>query len=41
MKRSIELEVNGQSQEVLVEPWWTLKDVLREQIGLTGYQDGV
>lgn len=40
MKRSIELRVNGQAHEVLVEPWWTLKDVLREQLGLTGTKTG-
>ena len=40
MKRSIELTVNRQPHSVLVEPWWTLKDVLREQLGLTGTKTG-
>ncbi|HLB11376.1 MAG TPA: (2Fe-2S)-binding protein [Dehalococcoidia bacterium] len=40
MKRSIELIVNSQPHSVLVEPWWTLKDVLREQLGLTGTKTG-
>jgi len=40
MKRSIELIVNRQHHSVLVEPWWTLKDVLREQLGLTGTKTG-
>lgn len=40
MKRSIELTVNGQTYNVLAEPWWTLKDVLREQLGLTGTKTG-
>ncbi len=40
MKRSIELTVNGQTHSVLAEPWWTLKDVLREQLGLTGTKTG-
>jgi carbon-monoxide dehydrogenase small subunit len=31
-----ELTVNGQRFEVLVEPRWTLADVLRDQCGLTG-----
>lgn len=40
MKRSIELTVNGETHNVFVEPWWTLKDVLREQLGLTGTKTG-
>lgn len=40
MKRSIDLLVNRQTYSVLVEPWWTLKDVLREQLGLTGTKTG-
>ncbi|MDP2662477.1 MAG: (2Fe-2S)-binding protein [Dehalococcoidia bacterium] len=40
MKRSIDLLVNGQRRQALVESWWTLKDVLREQLGLTGTKTG-
>ncbi len=40
MKRSIDLLVNGQTYQAQVEPWWTLKDVLREQLGLTGTKTG-
>jgi carbon-monoxide dehydrogenase small subunit len=33
---SVELEVNGVSRSVSVPPRWTLADVLREKVGLTG-----
>jgi len=36
MKQTLELKVNGQSYEVFVEPWWSLAEVLREELGLTG-----
>ena len=36
MKKLIELKVNGNVYEVLIEPWWNLARVLREQVGLTG-----
>ncbi len=36
MKSLIELKVNNTVQDVYVEPWWTLAQVLREQFGLTG-----
>jgi carbon-monoxide dehydrogenase small subunit len=36
MKRPIELKVNGVIEEVYVEPWWTLAQVLRDELGLTG-----
>lgn len=36
MKKLIELKVNGESHEVLIEPWWHLAKVLREQLGLGG-----
>lgn len=35
-KVTAELTVNGERFEVLVEPRWTLADVLRDQCGLTG-----
>ena len=40
MKRRIELNVNGKVYEVFVEPWRTLLDVLREELGLTGAKEG-
>lgn len=36
MKKPVELKVNGDTYEVLIEPWWNLARVLREQMGLTG-----
>ena len=35
-KAQIELNINGESYEVLVQPWWTLLEVLRDEIHLTG-----
>jgi len=40
MKRLIELNVNGESHEVAVEPNRTLLKVLREELGLTGTKQG-
>jgi len=40
MKQKFELEVNGKTQEVFVEPWKTLLEVLREDLGLTGAKMG-
>ena len=40
MKNLIELRVNGAVEEVYVEPWWTLAQALREQLGLTGTKVG-
>jgi len=36
MKLQIKLKVNGVEREVYVEPWWSLAEVLREELGLTG-----
>ena len=36
MKTLIELRINGQVERAYVEPWWTLAQVLREELGLTG-----
>jgi len=36
MRQNLELKVNGQLYEVFVEPWRTLAEVLREELGLTG-----
>ena len=40
MKQKIELKVNGAPYEVFVEPWKTLLDVLREEIGIMGVKSG-
>ena len=40
MKQRIELRVNGKDYELFVEPWKTLLDVLREDLGLTGAKSG-
>ena len=36
MKQNLELKVNGKRYEVFVEPWRSLAEVLREEVGLTG-----
>lgn len=36
MKQLIKLTVNGVEEEAYVEPWWSLAQVLREELGLTG-----
>jgi aerobic carbon-monoxide dehydrogenase small subunit len=40
VKQVIRLIVNGEACEIAVEPWWTLLDVLRDQLGLTGAKKG-
>lgn len=40
MRQKIEFEVNGKVQEIFVEPWKTLLEVLREDLGLTGAKMG-
>ena len=40
MKREIELNVNGKVYEVLIKNKWTLADVLRDELGLTGTKKG-
>ena len=39
MKQLIQLRVNGEHYEVRVEPWQTLVEVIREEIGLTGTKE--
>jgi carbon-monoxide dehydrogenase small subunit len=36
----VTLVINGEEQEILVEPHWTLLDVLREELNLTGAKEG-
>ncbi len=40
MKQVVCFTVNGAAAEVFVEPWRTLADVLREELGLTGLKVG-
>jgi carbon-monoxide dehydrogenase small subunit len=40
MAQVITLQVNGDGYEVAVEPWRTLNQVLREDLGLTGTKHG-
>jgi len=39
-KHTLELSVNGDPYEVAVDPWRTLAEVLREDLGLTGTKIG-
>ena len=39
-KLALNCTVNGESAEVLVQPWDTLLDALRERMGLTGPKEG-
>jgi len=39
-KRLLKLRVNGEDHELYVEPWHTLLDVLRYELGLTGTKRG-
>lgn len=40
MKQLIRLKVNGNTHEVVVEPYWTLLRVLRDSMGLMGTKWG-
>lgn len=40
MKKVLKLRVNGEDHEVLVEPYKTLQDVLREELDFTGVKEG-
>ena len=39
-KRLLNLRVNGEDYEVYAEPWHTLQEVLRSDLGLTGTKRG-
>lgn len=39
-KRLLKLRVNGEAYEVYAEPWHTLAEVLRNELGLTGTKQG-
>ena len=40
MKQLIKLRVNGVDEEVMIEPWWSLARVLRDELNLTGTKIG-
>jgi aerobic carbon-monoxide dehydrogenase small subunit len=40
MKQLLLFTVNEESRELAVEPWWTLLDVLRDRLELTGAKKG-
>lgn len=40
MKRQVRLHVNGFEYDLLIKPHWTLVDVLRDELGLTGTKKG-
>ena len=40
MKQLIQVTINGELQELVVEPFWSLLDVLRNVAGLTGTKKG-
>jgi hypothetical protein len=40
MKKQVVLKVNGSEYDLLIKPHWTLIDVLRDEIGLTGTKKG-
>jgi len=40
LKTQIRLQVNGFEYDLLIKPHWTLVDVLRDEIGLTGTKKG-
>lgn len=40
MKQLLKLKVNGEDREIYAEPWRTLLDVLRDELGLTGAKQG-
>jgi aerobic-type carbon monoxide dehydrogenase small subunit (CoxS/CutS family) len=40
MKRLITLRINGTEEELYMEPWWTLSQVLRDELSLIGTKEG-
>ena len=39
-KIAVSFTVNGEPQEILVHPWQTLLETLRDELGLTGTKEG-
>jgi carbon-monoxide dehydrogenase small subunit len=40
LKTQVRLQVNGFAYDLLIRPQWTLADVLRDELGLTGTKKG-
>lgn len=40
MKRPLTLRINGVDEELYVEPWWTLSQLLRDELNLIGTKEG-
>ena len=40
MKKELRITVNGQARQVLVQPFYSLLDTLRDEMGLTGTKKG-
>jgi len=40
LKTQVRLQVNGFAYDLLIRPHWTLADVLRDELGLTGTKKG-
>ena len=40
MKQEINLKINGDTYNLVIEPWRTLNEVLREDLNLTGTKLG-
>jgi len=40
LKKPIRLQVNGFEYDLLIKPHWTLVDILRDELGLTGTKKG-
>lgn len=40
MKQPVRFRINGSEEEVYIEPWWTLANVLRNELGLTSVKVG-
>ena len=40
MKSLLQLNVNGEDYDLYAEPWKVLRDVLRDELGLTGTKEG-
>ena len=39
-KIPVKFQVNNETKEILVDPWETLLEALRDNIGLTGTKEG-
>ena len=39
-KIQVSFTINGEAQEILVQPWQTLLEAIRDELGLTGTKEG-